>query len=105
MPGIVRAGIDLAVGVCYHPGTGPFGHPITCMVTVGSPLTTAENIAIARMTDITENSCIYSKTGIIISGSIITKDSELGVARAGDIVQFTYGVATFVQGSTIVTSD
>jgi len=104
MSGIVRAGLDYALGTCSHPGYHP--HPITCIVSVGSILTDADGIKIARMLDFTENTCGYSKVGIVMSGSILTTDQGQGVARMGiDIVQFAYGVAVFIQGSTIVTSD
>jgi len=103
MPGIVRAGLDYAIGTCNHPKAS---HPITCIVSSGSTLTDAESVKIARMVDTTENTCIYSKTGVVITGSVLTTDKGQGVARMGiDIVQFAYGVAVFIQGSTIVTSD
>lgn len=103
MSSVIRA-TDIAIGICNHPKSP--GHPITCVVSQGSPVTSADSLAIARSTDTTENTCIYSKTGVIISGSPLTNADNLGIARLGiDIVQFTYGVATFVSGSPITSTD
>jgi len=72
----------------------------------GSPTTSADNLPVARMFDITQNTCPYSQVGVIISSSSITSADTLGIARLSvDIVQFTYGTATFIIGSPITSVD
>lgn len=101
MLGTTRAAVDIALGVCTH----PIPHPIVCLVITGSPITDIEGFGVCRMNDFTINSCPFSATGVVITSSIITDSDTLGLARQLDIVQFTYGVATFLTCSTVVDSD
>ena len=101
MLGITRSGVDIALGVCTH----PVSHPIVCLLITGSNITDIEGFGAGMLTDFTINSCPYSATGVVITSSTITDSDGLGLARQIDIVQFTYGVATFITGSTVVDSD
>ena len=88
--------------MCTHPGSRP--HLFTAIVTTGSTLTKSEGFAVARMLDITQNSCSKNLTGSVLTASSLTSDLSLGVARQGDMVTTPYGILIFITASVLTSS-
>lgn len=82
MPGIART-TDIFVGVCdCHPPLPPI--PMGGTIVTSSENTIANNLGVARLTDIVVGYCGH--IGLIVSASEDIKVNGLGIARVGDAV-------------------
>jgi uncharacterized Zn-binding protein involved in type VI secretion len=80
MPNNARV-TDIAIGVCCcHPSC----IPMVGVIVTGSPNTTSNNLAQARVSDIVIGGCGH--VGIIIAGSPNVQCNNLSAARIGDPV-------------------
>jgi uncharacterized Zn-binding protein involved in type VI secretion len=97
MPEIARV-TDTHRGTCSH-GQRCCPHSVTGTIIEGSPDTSANGLAVARLNDAVRHNCPHCGTGNISSASATVKANGIGVARIGDTVRYPGGSGVIVSGS------